>query len=316
MSTHHLNVPKNVGLALGSGSARGWAHIGVIRALTEAGVTIKFVAGTSIGSLVGAAFTLGKIGDLEEFACQLDWKQIVSLLDVTLPRSGLIDGKKLTNLFRGYVQNIDIESLPLPFRAVATDLASGRETVLGSGDLIDAVRASISIPGIFTPVKRNGAFLVDGGLVNPVPVSVARNMGADYVIAVDLHTNNTSSRWAPENAAKEQPGEDLADQPSPAKWEITTKLAKTITELGSPAMAQVRTWLSPDPVPSIFDVVTASISIMESRITAIRLAADPPDLLLQPKVGHIRSLEFHRAKEAISAGHREAVARLGSSFRQ
>ena len=189
MSDNNSGFPKNIGLALGSGSARGWAHIGVIRALAEAGIEIKYVAGTSIGSLVGAAFALNKTDVLEDFARQLDWKQIVSFMDVTFPRSGLIDGEKVTDFFRSHVQEINIEELSLPYCAVATELTTGREVVLNGGDLIDAIRASISVPGIFTPVKKNDGFLIDGGLVNPVPVSVVRNMGADYVIAIDLNAD-------------------------------------------------------------------------------------------------------------------------------
>ncbi len=180
------STPK-VGLALGSGSARGWADIGVIRALADAGIEIECVAGTSIGALAGAAFVLNKVDALEDFARQLDWKQIVSFLDVTFPRSGLIDGKKITDFFRCHVREMSIEKLPVRYCAVATDLATGSEVVLNEGDLIEAIRASISVPGIFAPVKKNGVFLVDGGLVNPVPVSVVRNMGADYVIAVNLN---------------------------------------------------------------------------------------------------------------------------------
>ena len=179
--------PKKIGLALGSGSARGWAHIGVIRALAEAGIRIDCVAGTSIGALVAAVYASGNIDSLEEVVLQIDWKQIAYSLDVVFPKSGLIDGKKVAAFIRSQVKQINIEDLPLPFRAVSTDLATGSEVVIKQGDIIEAVRASISVPGIFTPVKKGGTILVDGGLVNPVPVSVVREMGADFVIAVDLN---------------------------------------------------------------------------------------------------------------------------------
>ena len=310
MSDNNSGLPKNIGLALGSGSARGWAHIGVIRALAEAGIEIRCIAGTSIGSLVGAAFALNKIDVLEDFARQLDWKQIVSFLDVTFPRSGLIDGEKITDFFRGHVREINIEELPLSYCAVATDLATGRELVLNKGDLIEAIRASISVPGIFTPVKKNSGFLVDGGLVNPVPVSAARNMGADYVIAVDLNHDIVDKRSAAGIASVYSSVASVVVQPPIPKWRIAQDLTNRFNEFNSPALSQVRQWLHKDPVPSIFDVLTTSINIMESQITATRLATDSPDLLIQPKLGNIRFLEFHRAEEAITEGYREAITQL------
>ena len=310
MSNNNSGFPKKIGLALGSGSARGWAHIGVIRALAEAGIEIRCIAGTSIGSLVGAAFALNKIDVLEDFARQLDWKQIVSFLDVTFPRSGLIDGEKITDFFRGHVQEINIEELPLRYCAVATDLATGRELVLNKGDLIEAIRASISVPGIFTPVKKNSGFLVDGGLVNPVPVSAARNMGADYVIAVDLNHDIVDKRSAAGIASVYSSVASVVVQPPIPKWRIAQDLTNRFNEFNSPALSQVRQWLHKDPVPNIFDVLTTSINIMESQITATRLATDSPDLLIQPKLGNIRFLEFHRAEEAIAEGYREAITQL------
>lgn len=183
MKDGNQRTPEKIGLALSSGSARGWAHIGVVRALAEAGIRVDYVAGTSIGAVVGAVYASGNIDALQEVALQLDWRQIAYFFDVVLPKSGLIDGKKVSAFIRSHVNGINIEELPIPFCAVSTDLATGDEVVIQSGDIIDAVRASISVPGIFTPVKKNGTFLVDGGLVNPVPVSVVRQMGADFVIA-------------------------------------------------------------------------------------------------------------------------------------
>ena len=310
MLDHNSGFPKNIGLALGSGSARGWAHIGVIRALTDAGIEIKCIAGSSIGSLVGAAFALNKIDVLEDFARQLDWKQIVSFLDVIFPRSGLIDGEKITDFFRGHVREMDIGKLPIRYCAVAADLATGREVVLNDGDLIEAIRASISVPGIFTPVKKNGSFLVDGGLVNPVPVSVVRDMGADYIIAVDLNADIIDKRRTNGIVPVDSSLENVIDQPPPQKWRIVQDLTNRLNEFSSPALSQVRQWLHKDPVPNIFEVLTSSINIMESQITAIRLTTDPPDLLVQPKLGHMRFMEFHRAEETITEGYREAMTQL------
>jgi NTE family protein len=181
-------VPSGkIGLALGSGSARGWAHIGVIKALTEAGIHVDYVAGTSVGAVVGAVYASGRIDSFKDVVLQLDWKKIAFFLDVVFPKSGLIDGNKIAEFIRSHVEEKNIEDLSLPFCAVSTDLATGNEVIIKDGDIIEAVRASISVPGVFTPVRKNGAILVDGGLVNPVPVSVVREMGADLVIAVDLN---------------------------------------------------------------------------------------------------------------------------------
>ena len=260
--------------------------------------------------MVGAAFALNKIDVLEAFARQLDWKQIVLFLDVTFPRSGLIDGGKITDFFHSHVREMKIEELPLPYCAVAADLSTGREVILNEGDLIEAIRASISVPGIFTPLKKNGGFLVDGGLVNPVPVSAARNMGADYVIAVDLNHDIFDKKSENSIAPVDPSLASVVDQPPPPKWRIAQDLTNRLNEFSSPALSQVRQRLHRDPVPNIFDVLTTSINIMEVQITATKLATDPPDLLIQPKLGDIRFMEFHRAEEAVAEGYREAMTQF------
>src|SRR3981081_4862306 len=174
-----------IGLALGAGSARGWAHIGAIRALEEHGVKPDVICGTSIGALVGAVYASGQLDQLESWVTGLAWTKVVRLMDITW-KGGLIRGQRLFNLFRATFQDRDISELPIPFGAIATELSSGREIWLREGKLLDVGRASIATPGLFTPVIRNGAILVDGGLVNPVPVSMCRALGADLVIAVDL----------------------------------------------------------------------------------------------------------------------------------
>lgn len=303
------SMPK-IGLALGSGSARGWAHIGVIRALADAGIKIDCVAGASIGSLVGAAFALNKMDVLEDFARQLAWKQIASFLDITFPRSGLIDGKRITDFFRRHVREMNIEELPFPYSAVATDLATGSEVVLKEGDLADAIRASISVPGIFTPVKKNGAFLIDGGLVNPVPVSVVRNMGADYVIAVNLNHGIVGKRSAGSIGPFAPSAKNAVGRLPPKKWRIGQQGNKKLNKFNLSMLPPMRRWMQRDPVPSIFDVIMTAINIMEVQITATKLATDPPDLLIEPKLGNMRFLEFHRAEEAIAEGYREAMTRF------
>src|SRR4051812_39115353 len=176
--------PK-IGLALGSGSSRGWAHIGAIRALEERGVKPDIICGTSIGALVGAVYASGQLDALETWVTGLAWTKVVRLMDITW-RGGLIRGQRLFNIFRATFQDRDLSELPMPFGAVATELSTGREIWLRHGKLLDVVRASIATPGLFTPVVHDGTVLVDGGLVNPVPVSMCRALGADLVIAVDL----------------------------------------------------------------------------------------------------------------------------------
>ncbi len=167
-TTSNVLAPK-VGLALGSGSARGLVHIGVLRAIEDAGIAIDFIAGTSMGALVGAVYAAGKLNEFEATFQSFDWKKTVSFFDVVLPKSGLLDGGKVSDLVREHVQSIRIEELPKPFTVVATDIASGEEVTITCGDVIDAVRASISVPGVFTPMRVNDRILVDGGFVNCSP---------------------------------------------------------------------------------------------------------------------------------------------------
>ncbi len=297
--------PGKVGLALGSGSARGWSHIGVIRALTEAGVQVDCVSGTSIGALVGAVYAAGKINVLETWVRQLEWKQILSFMDVVLPKSGLIDGRKIADFVRQHIQVENIEELPIPFGAVATDLRMGQEVVLREGDIIEAVRASISLPGIFTPVEKDHAFLIDGGLVNPLPVSAARDMGADFVIAVDLNSDIMPRKRSRPSTAGIRRGLGVGeDHP------LALSLREKISALDLSVVMQIRTWLERDPSPDIFEVLLTSIRIMQTQITRSNLKSDPPDLLIQPNLGHINLMEFHRADEAIAEGYRAAKSQL------
>jgi NTE family protein len=300
---------KKVGLALGSGSARGWAHIGVIKALTEAGIRVDYLAGASVGAVVGAVYASGKIGALENVVLQFDWKQIVSFLDVVFPKSGLIDGNKVADFVRSHVVPGNIEDLTLPFCAVSTDLATGSEVVIQEGDVIEAVRASISVPGIFTPVKKGDMVLVDGGLVNPVPVSVVREMGADFVIAVDLNHDIIGKKGVGKDSVfgSEKISLDREIGNNLTKKDIIMNaLNRRVMSINVPALTQVKQWVAKDPMPNIFEVLVSSINIMETQITATRLKVEPPDLLIQPKLGHLKFLEFHRAKVAIAEGYREA----------
>ncbi len=285
-----------VGLALGSGSARGWAHIGVIRALEEAGVRPDIVCGTSIGALVGAAYATGELERLENWVLGLDIGDVVGLADVSLS-SGLLKGDRLMQFFRSNFADSPIEQLQIPFGAVATSLQTGAEVWLRSGSTLEAVRASIALPGIFTPVRWEGSLLVDGGLANPVPVSLARAMGADVVIAVDLGSDILGRRFrtaAAPDASTSRP-----------QWML--KLRENLA-----ALAPEKSSDEP-PMPSMLDVLSTSMDIVQVRIARSRLAGEPPEVLVSPRLASLRLFDFHRAKEAIEEGRR-AVERVAHNL--
>lgn len=297
-----------VGIAFGSGGARGWAHIGVVNALEEAGVPIHCVAGTSMGSLVGAALAAGRVRELRKTALDLDWKQVMYyFLEFGLPRSGLIDGERIVRVIRQQIAATSIEALPVPFRAVAADLRTGEEVVIDTGDVIAAVRASISIPGMFTPVAREGRLLVDGGTVNPVPVSVLSDMGADYTIAVNISARFAGKDAPPPGPAMELPTpaeeSSVADEPSDP-WERMVEKIRSKTRMLDPrSMQPVKHWIAKSDAPNIFDVLGDSFRIMETQLAAVQLANNPPDLLIEPELPDVNFMEFHRAQEIIDRGY-------------
>ena len=280
-----------IGLALGSGSARGWSHIGVIRALQEAGIEPDIVCGTSIGSLVAAAYATGELDRLEDWVKSLTWQNVVGLLDITV-NGGLIKGNKLVDFFRSHFDDIDIIKLPKPFGAVSTELATGREVWLRDGSLIDAVRASLAVPGLFTPVEHGGMLLVDGGLVNPVPVSLCRAMGANIVIAVDLNTDMVGRTFRKPVETKERKPAKPAGQ-----WASMLGKLQTLGVLKSGPR-------SSREMPSVLDVLASSINIMQVRITRSRLAGEPADLIISPRLSQMALMDFHRATPAINEGSR------------
>jgi NTE family protein len=294
-----------LGLALGSGSSRGWAHIGVIRALEERGVKPDIICGTSIGALVGGAYATGELDKLEEWVTGIAWTTVVRLMDITW-RGGLIRGTRLFTLFGTILQDRDIDDLPIPYGAVATELQSGRELWLRHGKLLEAVRASCAMPGLLTPVVRDGAVLVDGGLVNPVPVSMCRALGADLVVAVDL----SWGKLGPYRRSKEReapPREDPSwiDRLKPrwAQRKQTPEDPSIVKEEEAPT------------IPSIFNVFLTALDIVEMRVARSRLAGEPADVLITPLLPDFATMDFHRAKEAIEEG-RVAVERMGPLLEQ
>lgn len=281
-----------VGVALGSGSARGWSHIGVLNALADMGIRPHLIAGCSIGALVGAAYANRQEQALEQWVRSLSWRDIVGFIDLSVVPGGLIQGEKLLEFAREYTPDTTIDELPVSFGAVATELASGREIWIREGKLLDAVRASISLPGLFKPVKRDGVWMVDGGLVDPVPVSLCRAMGADVVIAVNLNSDIVGKHLPAKKEQTVQPG-DL--------WgRISDSFKQKLNDRKRELLMQV--FGENHDSPSSYEVLSTSLNIMQDRITRSRLAGEPPDVLLEPKLAHIGLMDFDRADEAIAEG--------------
>ncbi len=296
-----------IALALGGGAARGWSHIGVINALRERGIEVDMVCGTSIGALVGAALAAGKMEQLEGWVRDLKWQDVVGFLDLTLTKGGVIQGRRVFEQLRQHYGVELIEELRLPFGAVATNLNNGLEVWLRSGSVVDAVRASSSLPGLFTPVYHNGHWLVDGGLVNPVPVSLCRAMGAELVIAVDLFLQRSIPAEEGADAERRSGGGPEGGEPS---WFAS---AREITNRMWEAGVKQKLIGAGREEPSIFEVVSGSIHIMQTRISRSRMAGEPPNLLITPVVESIGLMDFHRAAEAIEEGVR-AVRRIDAQL--
>lgn len=291
-----------IGLALGGGAARGWAHIGVIRALEKVGIVPDIIAGTSIGAVVGGCYAAGHLDHLERFARELTVRRVFGYLDFNFAGTGLINGQKLCQRLERDLGDKKIEDLPLRFTSVATEIGSGHEVWLSRGGLSTAMRASYALPGIFRPVKIDGRWLFDGALVNPIPVTVCRALGARYVIAVNL--NNDSC-----NRGTVMP--HLEAFPHPPEADVEADDAQT-SGRGTAAMKRLlqrQFFGRGDDSPGISTVMVEAFNIVQDRISRSRLAGDPPDAMISPRIGDIGLFDFHRADELIKAGeaaaHRE-----------
>ena len=288
-----------IGLALGVGAARGWAHIGIIQGLVDIGIRPDVVCGTSAGALVGGSYAAGRIEELEKWLLSLDRLSVARFFDFSLTSGGLIAGKRIIGFFMDRFGDYDIQSLPKTYGAVATDLMTGHEVWFRSGSLMDAVRASISMPGIFEPFQLDGRWYVDGGIVNPVPVSLCRSLGADIVIAVDVNSGrlgkspDTSKFKSSSKTEDETVTEDDDDPPS-------VSLPKMVKDRISNALSHI--WQGNSSKPGLLFVLNNSAHFMQERITLSRLACDPPDVILRPNASAIGFMDFHRAAEAIEIG--------------
>ena len=282
--------PK-IGVALGSGAARGWSLIGVFEGLAALGIVPEIISGTSIGALVGAAFVTGKLAALKARMQNFGRRDVAALLDVRLATGGLIEGRRIETFLDSLGIAGAIETQGPRYAAVATDLASGREIWIQQGPIAHAVRASIGMPGIFSPTRHDDRWLIDGGLVNPVPVSLARALGADIVIAVDLNSELVGRRFGES---------EINVTASPTAPAVPTQVPRWLMDAVGPILQRVLQ-AGPD-YPSYFEVLANSLNIMQDRITRTRLAGDPPDVLLCPRLGEFSWLDFHRANEAIAEG--------------
>lgn len=282
-----------IGLALGSGSARGWSHIGVIQELEAMGIRPEVVAGTSIGALVGAVYVSGQLQDFTDWVTKLTVRDVVRLMDFTLS-GGIVKGEKLFGYFSDHHPNPNIEDLPQRYVSVATDMKTGREVWVTEGPVLQAARASCAIPGLFTPVKLDERWMLDGGLVNPVPVSAARALGADVVIAINLNAQLVGLHLsaAGREEAEREADEELTGEEATPKTKGFWHRVIGYLESGDAEK------------PGFFDVVASSVNIMQDRLTRSRMAGDPPELTLLPRLEDFALMDFHRAGEAIEEGRR------------
>ncbi|HIE11659.1 MAG TPA: patatin [Kiritimatiellae bacterium] len=300
---------RKIGIALGSGGARGWAHVGVLKALRDLDIEPQIVAGTSMGALVGGVYCAGGFEALESIAGSLDWLDILyHFWDPAFHLSGLIDGRKVARFVQRMVSSCRIEDLPVTFIAVATDLHTGGEVHLKEGDLIEAIRASISVPALFTPVESNGRLLVDGGLVNPVPTDVAAEAGADLVIAVELNLRDLDrscpTRWRRKHGTGRRSESAGERSVSDSMW--SRRIRDLLAVVQKKSAAGRGRGRQKQAALTMVDVLGRALRVMESKIAEQRLDQFPPDVLIQPDLQDIGFIEHHRATEIIKRGYAAA----------
>lgn len=300
---------KTIGLVLGSGASRGWAHIGVIEALKDAEIPIDFIAGCSVGAYIGALYASRSLASLKKFLLKMDGQKIFSYFDVVFPRSGLLNGsKRVRELFSMHTDVQTFEELDIPVVMVATDLYRGKKVVLKSGSIIEALRATMSCPGLFAPVRVKDRWLVDGGLVDPVPVGVARAMGAEVIIAIDLNSrivsrrqNNLSSTGS---ISHKKRAPELPAPETHSRNELIGKMTDFYEGVEKSLRYKTKEFLHRDSVtPDIIETVMTSIGIMQERITRINLAVNQPDILIQPRLGELKMMNFDQVEHSIEEGY-------------
>lgn len=296
-----------IGLALGGGAARGWAHIGVVKALADAGIKPDVIVGTSIGAVVGACFAAGHLDGLEDFARELTRRRVFGYLDFNFAGTGLINGQRLCQRLVEELGDRHIEDLEPRFTAVATEIGTGHEIWLSHGRVVDAVRASYALPGVFKPVKINNRWLFDGALVNPIPVSVCRAHGARYVIAVNLNFDMCGRGTIVPHFEPDV----VEAPPEPEPEPILGKNGMAVRRL-----LRRQIFGKGETAPGISTVMMEAFNIVQDRIARSRLAGDPPDMMINPRLNGIGLFDFHRADELIERGKKAAQRELGDMTRE
>jgi NTE family protein len=295
---------KKIGLALGSGAARGMAHIGVLKVFEEENIPVDFIAGTSFGAIIGALYASGvSVAQMEEVSEGVNWGRLARLVDPTLPTSGLIDGRKLSLFLEDLLPRKSFEELDIPLALTATDVESGEAVTIRRGDLLEALRAAISFPGIFTPVVFTNRFLIDGGVTNPIPVDLVRDLGAE--VAVGVCTIPEVDKRSAETFLPKQ--KDKAEKSRFKEWLTPLSLEEKFRELWPLGDRKDNNERRP---PNIFRIFAQSVVIMENKIATLQLQQNHIDLLIRPPLGNITLLEFNKAREAIQAGERAARSRI------
>lgn len=310
-------------LVLGSGAARGTAHIGVVQALEKRNIRPVRIVGTSMGAIIGAAYSAGRIRQLTEFLTGLDWRAIVTYCDFVFPQQGLMDGTKIMEQLREIIGDVQFSDLSIPFYAIATDMKSGEPMVFSEGSVIDALRASMSVPGIFNPAQINGRWYLDGGMVSPLPIRQARELGGKTIIAVDLNHDQISRNSRPRRLKRFERKDLLTDRitkdqhaetQGSSLWNHVERRYKTVEQSMRLALYNmVQGEKSGNKYPNIFDVLGSSMTIMEHNLSKITLEQYPPDVLIQPRLSHLNFFDFDNAPEAIRIGYRETLKKIDTN---
>ncbi|MBE0574336.1 MAG: patatin-like phospholipase family protein [Desulfuromonadales bacterium] len=306
---HTTSSRPKLGVALGSGAARGLAHIGVLKVLEEADIQIDIVTGTSMGAFIGAMYAAGvPVTQMERVALEIDWFSMARLLAPVMPTSGLSDGKKLVAFMAELLPVRDFKDLQLPLAVTATDINTGEAIIIKQGDLLEALHASLAFPGIFSPVRFGQRFLVDGGLCNPIPADVARSLGAEKIIGIctiPAVVKQTPETFMPTMHGGSRTINRWRDFFSTRRIEQAFRSA-----LGHETEESLDGMLDTPKIPNIFRVCAQSVAIMENVINELQLRQNPHDLIIRPLLEGVTLLEFHRAKEVIAAGEAATRAAL------